>query len=147
MTMRHRSRVLLAVLLFSAGLASACSDSVESAEQITVAREGGHMVLTSSAQGRADVSAEFIPAGAPPLVHFSAFSWPGRNVSDAYLYGLAPANATSFETTPAGTAKIEPDGTFLAVLPNMATAPPQSIHWRFLSADGSLLDEGNGPNT
>jgi hypothetical protein len=68
-----------------------------------------------------------------------------QGVADMYVYGLAPAGAANVDTAPAGTAKIQRDGTFLAVIPNQAHAPLQSIHWRFLASDGTLLAEGDGP--
>jgi hypothetical protein len=109
-------------------------------------RDGGSVVLTSSAQGRSNVSTGFIPKGTPPAVHFSSFESSAQGVSDLYVYGLAPPDAASVETVPAGTAKIQVDGMFLAVIPNQAHAPLQSIHWRFLASDGALLAEGDGPN-
>jgi len=70
----------------------------------------------------------------------------GQGVSDLYMFGLAPTEAGRVETIPAGTAKFQPDGSFLAVIPNQGQAPLPSIHWRFLADDGTLLAEGDGPN-
>jgi hypothetical protein len=112
---------------------------------VSVSRDGGSVVLTSSAQGRSDVNTGFTPQGTPPAVHFSSFEWSAQGVSDMYVYGLAPTDAASVETVPAGPAKILGDGMFLAVIPNQAHAPLQSIHWRFLASDGTLLAEGDGP--
>jgi hypothetical protein len=102
------------------------------------------VVLTSSAQGRADVSTQFVPKGTP-AVRFSSFESSAQGVSDMYMYGLAPAGAASVETVPAGTAKTQVDDTFLAVIPNQAHAQLQSIHWLFLASNGTLLAEGDGP--
>jgi hypothetical protein len=138
---------LLATLVFAVSFAGGCAEPSDSSEQISVSRDNGMIVLTSSAQGRADVNRRFIPTGTPPAIHASSFSWPARGMADLYLYGLAPAGAATFETQPPGSAKIQSDGTFLAVIPNQADAHLQSIPWRFLAADGTVLAEGDGPNT
>jgi hypothetical protein len=127
-------------------VAAGCSEAADPSGQVSVSRDGGSVVLTNSAQGRSDVKAQFTPTGMLPAVHFSSFEWSAQGVSDLYAYGLTPADAASVETVPAGTAKIQSDGTFLAVIPNQAHASLQSIHWRFLASDGTLLAEGDGPN-
>lgn len=134
-------------LLAAAMVAAGCSEAADPSGQVSVSRDGGSVVLTSSAQGRSDVNTQFTPKGTPPAVHFSSFESSAQGVSDLYVYGLAPTGAASVETVPAGTAKIQVDGTFLAVIPNQAHAPLQSIHWRFLASDGTLLAEGDGPNS
>jgi hypothetical protein len=108
--------------------------------------DGSRVVLTTSAQGRDDLTIGFIPNGPQPAVHFSSFEVPAKDVSNLYMYGLAPAGAASVETVPPGTAKIQVDGTFLAVLQNQAQALPASIHWRFMGPDGALLAQGDGPS-
>ena len=133
-------------ILAAAIVAVGCSEAEDGSEHVSVSLDGGSVVLTSSAQGRSDVNTGFIPKGTAPAVHFSSFEWSAQGVSDLYAYGLAPTGAASVETVPAGTAKIQADGTFLAVIPNQADAPLQSIHWRFLTSDGTLLVEGDGPN-
>lgn len=138
-------RWFVVFLLAAAMVAVGCSEAEDAFEYVIVSRDGGSVVLTSSAQGRADVQTQFIPTGTPPAVHFSSFEWPAQDVSDLYAYGLTPTGAASVETVPAGTAKIQGDGTFLAVIPNQAHASQQSIHWRFLASDGTLLAEGDGP--
>ena len=128
-------------------VAAGCSEAEDASEHVSVSRDGGSVVLTSSAQGRADVKTRFTPEGTPPAVRFSTFESSAEGVSDLYLYGFAPTGAASVETIPAGTAKIQPDGTFLAVIPNQVQATLPSIHWRFLASDGTLLAEGDGPNS
>ena len=132
-------------LLAAAIVAAGCSEAEDASEHVSVSRDGGSVVLTSSAKGRADVKTQFTPTGTP-AVRFSSFESSAQGVADLYLYGLAPAAAASVETIPAGTAKFQPDGSFLAVIPNQAQAPLPSIHWRFLASDGTLLAEGDGPN-
>jgi len=126
-------------------VAVGCSEADDSSVHVTVSRDGGSVVLTRSAQGRADVKIQFAPRGTPPVVQFSSSEWSGLGVSDLYVYGLVPDGAASVETIPAGTAKFQPDGSFLAVIPNQAQAPLPSIHWRFLASDGTSLAEGDGP--
>lgn len=139
--MRRRLAVgLLAAALVAAG----CSEAADPSGQVSVSRNGGSVVLTSSAQGRADVSTQFVPTGTP-AVRFSSFESSAQGVSDLYMYGLGPAGAASVETVPAGTAKTQADDTFLAVIPNQTLAPLPSIHWRFLASDGTILAEGDGP--
>ena len=133
-------------VIAAAMVAAGCSDAGDASSYVSVGRDGDKVVLTSSAEGRSDVSTEFIPEGTLPAVHFSWFDWPAQGVSDMYVYGLAPAGAASVETVPAGTAKIQGDGTFLAVISKQGHAPVQSIHWRFLASDGAVLAEGDGPN-
>jgi hypothetical protein len=133
-------------LLVAATIAAGCSDAVDPSGEVSVKWDGGSVVLTSSAPGRADASTGFIPAGPPPAVPFSSFEGSPQVASELYAYGLAPTGAASVETVPAGTAKIQADGTFLAVIPNQAQASPPTIHWRFLAADGTVLVEGDGPN-
>jgi hypothetical protein len=141
-----RQLALLTVFLLAAAMVAAgCSEADDASGYVTVSRDGGSVVLTISAQGRSDVKAQFTPEGTP-AVRFSSFESSAQGISDMYMYGLAPAAAASVETIPAGTAKFEPDRTFLAVIPNQGQAPPQSIHWRFLASDGTLLAEGDGPN-
>jgi hypothetical protein len=144
-TKRARGVALTIAIICAAIAASACSDASDASERVSVSLDGGRVVLTSSAQGRDDISTGFIPKGPPPAVRFSSFGLPAKDVSDLYMYGLAPTGAASVETIPAGTAKIQADHTFLAVIPNQAQALPQSIHWRFLASDGTLLVEGDGP--
>jgi hypothetical protein len=125
-------------------VAAGCSEAEDASEHASVSRDGGSVVLTSSAQGRSDVKTQFTPTGTP-AVRFSSFESSAQGVSDLYMYGLAPAGTASVETVPAGTAKGQADGSFLAVIPNQARAALQSIHWRFLAGDGTLLAEGDGP--
>jgi hypothetical protein len=141
-----RQVALLTVFLLAAALVAAgCSEAEDASEHVSVSRDGGSVVLTSSAQGRSDVKTQFTPEGMLPAVRFSSFELSAQGVSDLYVYGLAPTGAASVETIPAGTAKMQSDGTFLAVIPNQAQAPLPSIHWRFLAGDGTLLAEGDGP--
>lgn len=131
-------------VLAAAVVAAGCSEAADPSGQVSVSRDGGSVVLTSSAKGRADVKIQFTPTGTP-AVRFSSSESLGQGGSDVYMYGLAPAGAASVETVPAGSAKIQADGTFLAVIPNQAQSPVPSVHWRFLASDGTLLAEGDGP--
>jgi hypothetical protein len=107
-SMRRRFAVCL---LAAAMVAAGCSEAADPSGQVTVSRDGGSVVLTSSAQGRSDVNTQFMPKGTPPAVHFSSFEWPAQSVSDLYVYGLAPAGAASVETVPAGSARSWPRAT------------------------------------
>jgi hypothetical protein len=63
------------------------------------------------------------------------------------LYGVAPEGAVSVATNPDGHDAVGADGTFIAVIPGDSATPPTSIHWRFLDGSGSVIAEGDGPNT
>ena len=132
-------------VLAAAVIAAGCSEADDASGYVTVGRDGGSVVLTSSAKGRADVKIQFTPTGTP-AVRFSSSESLGQGVSELYMFGLVLAGAASVETVPAGSAKFQPDGSFLAVIPNQAQSPLPSIHWRFLADDGTLVAEGDGPS-
>ncbi len=133
-------------LLAVAALAIGCSSAEGGSEQVSVSRDGSVVTLTSAASGRADVNAECFTSGTP-AVCASSFEWPAQGIADMYLFGLAPAGAAYFQTTPNAPAKIQADGTFLAVISGAAHSLPQSIQWAFLASDGTILAQGDGPNS
>jgi hypothetical protein len=134
------------LLLAAATISAGCAEGPPPSGQVSVSRDGGNIVMTSSAQNRVDVSTMFIPKGTPPAIAVSTFDWPAQSVADVYVYGLAPAGAVTLETVPAGTAKIQGDGTFLAVFQHQPNTLVLAFHWRFLASDGTVIAEGDGPN-
>ena len=129
-----------------ATLAFGCSSAEGGSEQVSVSRDGSVVTLTSSAPGRADVNTQCFTNG-PPAVCASSFEWEAQGIADMYLYGLVPAGAAYFQATPDVSAKLQADGTFLAVIAGAAQSPLQSVHWSFLASDGTILASGDGPNT
>lgn len=117
------------------------------AESVRVSVASGMVTVVSSAPGRSDVSTGFALGSRKPAVHYSSFGSSASGASEVILYGVSPEGAVSVATSPDGDNAVAADGTFVAVLQGDAATPPASIHWRFVNGSGSVLAEGDGPNT
>ena len=113
---------------------------------VTVALDqaADQLTLVSTAAGRSGVSTGVGVTPGEPLVHFSSFAWPDASVDEMYVYGLAPAGATTFTISPGTAGPIGSNGTFLVVVPGGADRLPTSYQRRFLSSSGQVLLDGSG---
>lgn len=107
---------------------------------IAVGLDGGRICLTNQ-QLRFQSCTHRRPSR--PLVQMSPFVSARDNVDVMYLYGQAPADASTVEFTPTAHVVIGGNGVFVGFIVGAGEVSPGEIGWRFLSRTGKPLVSGS----
>jgi hypothetical protein len=148
-TERGRLTIVLGLILSLVACAPAPSANVQvkvGDETISAYRDTAKSTVSivSSGPGRSDVSGSFA-YNALPGVRFLTYKAPGTTHHETYTYGVAPPGATQVEIdAPMAASAVGADGTFIVVTQGDEESQPLDLHWRFLSASGAVIAEGQG---